>query len=151
MEIQRSDHPVLFLSKREKARILGAVRAAELQTSGEIRVHLESTIDGDPLAYATVVFERLGMRQTAAHNGVLIFLAVTSRQFVVLGDEGINAVVPANFWDDVIAEMSNHFHGDRFADGIVAAIHRIGEKLRAYFPYQADDRNELSDEISYGR
>lgn len=142
---------MLFFSAREKVRIVQAIHEAEQQTSGEMRVHVESRITGDAVAHTQRLFTQLGMHATDARNGVLIVLAVATHQVVVVGDDGINAVVPAGFWDDVIAVMTQHFREDRFADGLVAAIHRIGEKLQNFFPGTTRDLNELPDEISYSR
>lgn len=142
---------MMFFSAREKARIVQAIRGAEQQTSGEIRVHVESRITGDALVHTQQRFTQLGMHATDARNGVLIVLAVATHQVVVVGDDGINAVVPPGFWDDVIVVMTAHFREDRFADGLVAAIRRVGEKLQHFFPGKTRDLNELPDEISYSR
>jgi uncharacterized membrane protein len=89
------------------------------------------------------------MTKTAQRNGVLIFLAIKDKKFAVLGDVGINEKVPEGFWNDVVGIMAEHFRKNKFAEGISEATIRIGEKLKAYFPHQADDKNELSDNISY--
>ena len=90
------------------------------------------------------------MHQTAARNGTLIYLAVNDEKFAIFGDAGINEKVPDDFWYDVRDVMSNHFSENQFVDGIVAGIAMIGEKLKAFFPYQEDDVNELPDDISIG-
>ncbi len=151
MKVQRSCEPLLFFSKREKARIVDAIRAAERCTSGEIRVHLESRCAGEPIAHAAALMENLGMRRTAARNGVLILLAVATHQVVICADDAINAVVPPTYWDERVAEMTAAFRDDRFADGLAAAIDAIGQQLQQHFPYDHRDVNELPDEISYSR
>jgi len=149
MKIERSKNPGLFFSSKEKGRIVRAVQNAEKNTSGEIRVHLERKAKEDILAHACREFDRLGMNKTAERNGVLIFMGVHSKRFAIWADQGINDKVPANFWKDIVQAMERAFAEDRFADGIEGAILTIGEKLRAYFPYQREDINELPDEISY--
>jgi len=149
MRITRSKDPFLFFSKSEKKSIVSAVQQAEKNTSGEIRVHLERKVSPDIMAHAQKEFERLGMVRTEARNGVLIFIGVQSRRFAILGDQGINEKTPSGFWDEIVQIMTSHFKEDRFADGITAAVIKIGEKLSASFPYQRDDINELPDEISF--
>ncbi len=139
-----------FFTKEEQKQIVAAIQAAEKETSGEIRLHLESRCKGDPLQRAILIFQKLKMHQTKQRNGTLIYLAVKDRKFAIFGDEGINKVVPENFWEDVKEIMRDHFSKGEFLQGILAGIERIGEKLKTYFPYQQDDVNELSDEISMG-
>ena len=156
MTNQRSDIPRRFFAKAEQQLIVDAIAAAELQTSGEIRFHLErdvpakAPVDGDPYLQARRIFDKLGMHQTAARNGVLVYMAVRSRKFAVVGDEELHTRVGDDFWTDVVETMAGHFAKDRFAEGIEAGVGLIGEKLREHFPYQDDDVNELPDEISYG-
>ena len=142
---------VRFFNKDEEARIVGAIREAERATSGEIRVHVEVGARKPALQVAQRLFHELGMDETQDRNGVLILLAVDRREFAILGDEGINQVVPADFWDAERDLMQEHFRRGDFATGIELAIQQIGANLKAYFPYQSDDVNELPDEISYNR
>ncbi len=139
-----------LLSKKEQQRIVEAIREAEHQTSGEIRVHVESRCPGDPLERAKEVFVQLNMHQTAERNGVIIYLALKDRKLAIWGDKGINEKVPDNFWEDVKERMITRFKNGQFTDGLVEGIGMIGEKLRTYFPYQQGDVNELSDEVSLG-
>jgi len=145
----RSGDPFLFFSDREKKQIVASIQEAEMNTSGEIRVHLERKADPDIISHAGREFERLGMTKTKDHNGILIFLGIRSKRFALLGDRGINEKVPEGFWDDIVRKMAGHFHNDEFADGISEAVLLIGERLREFFPYQRDDINELPDEISF--
>ena len=145
----RITYPVFFFSRKEKKQILAAVQAAEKNTSGEIRVHLEYITRGPVYGHAQKVFQRIGMTKTAHRNGVLIFLATGNKKFAVLGDVGINEKVPEGFWNDVVGIMQEYFKRNKFAEGISEAILRIGEKLKKYFPHQANDKNELPDNISY--
>jgi uncharacterized membrane protein len=140
---------VRFFDKDEEARIVAAIRQAERATSGEIRVHVEVGARQPALEVAKRTFRELGMDQTADRNGVLILLAVDRREFAILGDEGINKVVPKDFWSEERDLMQRHFKAGEFATGIELAIQQIGARLKQYFPYQTDDVNELPDEISY--
>jgi uncharacterized membrane protein len=139
-----------FFSEGERKRIVEAIAAAEKNTSGEIRVHLENNAKPNALDKATMLFQKLGINKTELHNGVLIFLAVKDRQFAIVGDEGIHKVVPADFWDSVRNIMQEHFKKGQFADGLCAGISMTGTKLKEFFPHQDDNVNELSDEISFG-
>lgn len=139
-----------FLSPQEQTEILNAVREAEKNTSGEIRVHLERSVEGEVLDRAAYIFKKLGMHKTEKRNGVLFYLAVNSRKFAVIGDAGINQVVPEGFWDQVIEMVRTRFSEDRYGEGLAEGIRMAGEHLRAHFPYLIGDVNELSDEISFG-
>lgn len=138
-----------FFTKEQKEDIKFAIKDAELDTSGEIRVHIELDCKLDPVKRALFVFNRLKMNQTECHNGVLIYLAVQSRKFAIIGDEGINRVVPQNFWEDVKTNMLIHFREEDFSKGIVSSIQMVGEKLKSQFPHLRDDVNELTDDISF--
>jgi len=140
---------MLFFSKKEKKQIEKAIQDAEMNTSGEIRVHLERKAKADILSHAAEMFQKMGMTKTEAHNGVLFFMGVQSRRFAIIGDAGINEKVPPHFWNDIVEPMAQRFKEDEFADGLSEAILKIGEKLKEYFPYHRADINELPDEISY--
>ena len=144
-------NPDKFFSTEEKEKIVKAIEEAETNTSGEIRVHLESDLKGDVLDRAAYIFERLEIQKTALRNGVLFYLAVNSRKFAILGDAGINEKVPANFWDIIKEKMGTHFRQGDFVAGLCEGIIMAGEQLKAHFPHQKDDINELSDEISFGK
>jgi uncharacterized membrane protein len=139
-----------FFSAEEQENISLAVQNAELDTSGEIRVHIENVCSGEVLDRASFIFRKLGMDKTELRNGVLIYLAVKNRKFAIIGDSGINKVVPGNFWDDIKHKMLNHFRNDEFEAGLRNAISSVGEQLKTYFPHKKDDVNELPDEISFG-
>lgn len=141
----------LFISKAEQALIVKAIESAELNTSGEIRVHIESSCKSDPVERAIFIFNKLKMFQTKERNGVLIYIAFKSRKFAIIGDTGINAKVSANFWDDVKAKLLNYLALGDIVSGLTLAILMSGEKLKEYFPYQTDDTNEQSNEISFGK
>ena len=139
-----------FLTPQERERVKAAIAQAEHATSGELRVHLEDRCEEDVLDHAAFIFDELGMHRTAARNGVLIYVSVGDHRLAVIGDAGINAVVPPNFWNDVLGVLRLHFAAGRHAEGLCEAAHMVGQKLKAHFPRQRDDRNELSDEISIG-
>lgn len=136
-----------FLSQIDHDRIVGAIQNAEQQTSGEIRVHVQRRAGANIRVFAEKTFERLGMTRTALRNGVLLFIATEPRQFVILGDRGIDEKVPAGFWDEIAAKLTIRFKNGQFTDGIVEAIGAAGEHLKAYFPRAGGDVNELPDEI----
>jgi uncharacterized membrane protein len=139
-----------FFSKDQKETILNAIREAELNTSGEIRVHIENECEEDVLDRAAFLFGKLKMDQTAQRNGVLFYLAIASRKFAILGDSGINQCVPENFWNEIKEDMAAHFANNEFTEGLTEGIRMAGNSLKEYFPYRTDDVNELSDEISFG-
>lgn len=139
-----------FLSETEEQAITKAIGEAEDKTSGEIRVHLETRCKAEPLDRALEVYYTLGMEKTRDKNGVLIYIATEDHKLAILGDEGINKAVGANFWDAELELMRTHFRQNAFAEGIEKAIHDVGEKLKAFFPIQSDDKDELSNEISVG-
>ena len=138
-----------ILNREEDRRVVEAIKQAELNTSGEIKVHIENHCRGDVEKRSLVVFNKLKLNESQLRDGVLVYLAVKVRKFAILGDEGINKVVEDGFWNDVKDLMLSHFKEGRFTEGLEAGIQRCGEKLKAYFPYQSDDINEIPDDISY--
>jgi uncharacterized membrane protein len=139
-----------MLSNTEQQQVAAAIAAAEKNTSGELRVHLEKVCTEDPVQRAIAVFEKLGMQRTAARNGVLIYVALQSNQLAIIGDKGINEKVPSDFWDSTRDLMIQHFKEGQITIGLCAAISEAGKQLAAYFPYQDNDQNELSNDISFG-
>ena len=140
-----------FFTKEQQAQILASVKEAEKATSGEIRVHIETSFTGDVLDRAAWIFGKLGMHKTAARNGVLFYLAVSDRKFAIIGDAGINAKVPAGFWDEISLLLQKNFKESKFAEGLSEGIILAGKQLKTHFPYSKDDVNELSDEISFDK
>jgi uncharacterized membrane protein len=138
-----------FLNMLDQPRITAAIGAAERETSGEIRVHIQPKArGGEPRYVAERTFERLGMTKTALRNGVLLFIASEERSFVILGDKGIDEKVPERFWDEIAAKLAFRFRSGEFTEGIVEAITAAGQQLKTYFPRAEGDVNELSDEIN---
>ena len=139
-----------FLTKEDEQAIVEAIRMAEKVTSGEIRVHIEKTTSKVPFDRALEVFHELKMDETHLKNGVLIYLAVADKKFVICGDQGINEVVPVDFWDSTKDIMATQFKTGNFKQGLIDGIVKAGEQLRHHFPYEEGDMNELSNEISKG-
>jgi uncharacterized membrane protein len=139
-----------FLTKVEEEEIISAIKTAEKNTSGEIRVHIEASSKKEHYERALEVFYLLEMNNTKDANAVLIYVAVNDKKFVIYGDKGINSVVPKDFWDTTKNVIQNHFKTGNFKQGIVDGILKAGEELQDHFPYQTDDENELSNEISKG-
>jgi uncharacterized membrane protein len=137
-----------MINQVENDLIVTAIQKAEMQTSGEIRVHIDQKCASDPVKRAVQVFEKLGMHKTDLRNGVLIYVSFSDRKLAIIGDQGIDSVVPADFWMSTKDKMIHHFKENRFADGIIAAIAEAGEQLKKFFPYMENDENELSNEIS---
>ena len=139
-----------FLTQEEEQEIVEAIRVAEKNTSGEIRVHLEKKTSIDAYERAMEVFHLLKMDETELKNGVLIYLAVKDKTFVICGDKGINDVVANDFWDCTRDIMVNHFKSGNYKQGLIDGIINAGEQLQKHFPYLDGDTNELSNEISKG-
>jgi uncharacterized membrane protein len=136
-----------FLAQLDQQKIVDAIAAAEMMTSGELRVHVQPKARGVIRNVAERTFERLGMTKTALRNGVLLFIASEEQQFVILGDRGIDEKVPAGFWDEIAAKLADGFKAGAFTESIVEALRSAGEQLRQYFPRAADDVNELANDI----
>jgi uncharacterized membrane protein len=142
--------PSQFFNSDQKNLIREAISNAEKDTSGEIRVHIEKHCKADVLDRGAYLFEKLRMHKTERRNGVLFYLAVDDHKFAILGDAGINAVTPEDFWDNIKEKMQEEFIAGRFVDGLVWGIREAGLQLKEHFPFQDDDVNELPDDISFG-
>lgn len=138
-----------FLSVEECRNVVDAIVEAENNCSGEIRVNIAKNAGENVLESAVNVFYKLEMDKTLKKNGVLFFIASEDRRFAVIGDDGINNVVPENFWNDVCSLMVEHFKKEAFGDGLVAGIRKCGEKLAEFFPPVDNDIDELPNEIAY--
>lgn len=139
-----------FLTPHDEQEIVDAIKKAEKNTSGEIRVHIEASTTLDHYERALEVFHLLEMNTTKDQNGVLIYVAVHDHKFVICGDKGINEVVPNGFWSTTKEIMQAHFKQGNFKQGLIDGILKAGEELKAHFPWQVDDENELSNQISKG-
>ncbi len=139
-----------FLTADEEQEIIAAIRVAEKNTSGEIRVHLEKTSKIDVFDRAMEVFHFLKMDNTKQQNGVLIYVAVEDRNFVIFGDKGINEVVSSDFWDSTRNAIQSQFKKGNFKQGLIDGILKAGKALENHFPWEHTDKNELPDTISKG-
>ncbi|MCF6223656.1 MAG: TPM domain-containing protein [Flavobacteriaceae bacterium] len=139
-----------FLTKEDEQKIVKAIQEAETETSGEIRVHLENDLKEDCLEHAKEIFHLLHMDETKDKNGVLFYVAVKAKQFAIVGDSEIDKVVPDDFWESVKNTVTSEFTKGNKVNGLRLGILEAGKKLKRFFPYQKEDENELSDEISKG-
>ena len=139
-----------FLSNSEEEAIINSIREAEKNTSGEIRVHIEQNCKGDVYEHAMEVFHYLKMDNTKEQNGVLIYVAVDKRTFVIYGDKGINDAVSTNFWNTTRDTIAFHFKNGEFSQGLIEGITKAGEELSKHFPWLHGDANELDNSISKG-
>ncbi len=139
-----------FFTQAQQDLIVQAIREAETNTSGEIKVHIEKECAGDVMQRAKEVFLYLKLHETALHNGVLFYLALESHKFAILGDAGIDKAVPANFWQQIKEDMRTQFKKGLITEALCQGIIMAGQQLRAHFPFQTGDTNELSDDISFG-
>ncbi len=140
-----------FFTPEQQEVIVRAIGEAEHSTSGEIRIHVETSCKANVLDEAAWLFKKAGMDKTADRNGVLIYLALKERSFAIIGDTGINAVVPPGFWDSIRDLMQQRFSEGRFAEGLAEGVLMAGEKLKEHFPVAIDDINELPDAISFDK
>jgi len=140
-----------FFTEAQKTQIVEAIKTAENNTSGEVRVHIESVCKDDVLDRASQVFAKLEMHKTELRNGVLIYLAIETRTFAIIGDSGINQVVPTGFWDSTKDLMISYFKTGDYAQGLIQGILKAGEQLKTHFAHQENDVNELPDDISFGK
>lgn len=145
MEIKAST----FFTREEQIQIHDAIKEAEGETSGEIRVHLETKLSGNVLDRAAWIFKRLKMHETENRNGVLFYFAVQNKEFAIIGDGGINSKVSDDFWDKIKNTLQNHFRNGKYTEGLIEGVLMAGMQLKEHFPHDKNDKNELPDEISF--
>jgi uncharacterized membrane protein len=138
-----------LFNEDEQQLIQKAIEGAEKHTSGEVRVCVEKTCSEDVLHRAVKYFHKLGMYHTRHRNGVLIYLATVDRKFAIIGDKGIDKVVPENFWDSTKDLMLQHFKQGDLVEGLSLGIGLAGGQLAQYFPAEENKTNELSDDIAF--
>jgi uncharacterized membrane protein len=138
-----------FFTRAQQEAIVRAIGEAEHATSGEIHVHIETSCKADVLDEAAWLFKKVGMQKTADRNGVLIYLALKERKFAIIGDTGINSVVPLGFWDNIRDHMKQRFSENLFTEGLAEGIIMAGMLLKEHFPHTKDDVNEITDTISF--
>lgn len=142
-----------FLRRLDIPAVERSIGRAEARTSGEVRVSVAGFFIGDGRRFAARAFQRLGMQATQHRNGVLLVIAPARRQFVVVGDEGINSRVPDKFWAGIADKVSARFRAGQFTEGVIEAVDEIGAALARHYPIDADQQNpnELPDTIDVGR
>lgn len=145
MEIKAST----FFTKEQQEQIRDAIKEAEKETSGEIRVHIETSFKGNVLDRASWIFKKIGMHTTDDRNGVLFYLAIRNKEFAIIGDAGINSKVQKTFWDNIKGILQKQFKSEKFTEGLIEGILLAGRQLKEHFPHSKDDINELPDEISF--
>ncbi len=140
-----------FFTKTQQEQIVEAIRLAEDNTSGEIKVHVEQRCpQPDVLERAKEVFVTLNLNKTQSRNGVLVYLSIDDRKFAILGDQGIDSRLPGEFWQNTKDTMRSYFQRGELVEGLSEGIRMVGEQLKQLFPYQQNDINELPDDISFG-
>ncbi|MES2830276.1 MAG: TPM domain-containing protein [Bacteroidota bacterium] len=138
-----------IFTEEQQEQIAAAIAEAEKATSGEIRIAIDKHCEGDAFERATSYFAELGMDKTSRHNGVLIYLAHADHKFAIIGDRGIDRVVPDDFWETTKVAMQAHFASGNLAQGIIAGVMLAGEKLATFFPFENGDINELPNEVVF--
>ena len=138
-----------FFTAVEQQQIVEAIREAERNTSGEIRVHIDNFCFGSVVKQAHKLFQKMGMIETAERNGILIYIAVLSHKIAIVGDEGIHQKLGKEYWDSIVKEIVDAFSHHKNADGLVKGIINCGHQLKIHFPNLANDKNELNDSISF--
>ena len=142
-----------LFTETEKQQVVESIQAAEKQTSGEIRVFVESHCRFvNPVDRAIEIFTGLKMEKTDARNAVLVYVALKDRQLALFGDKGIHEKVGTAFWNEKVKLILSHFNKANYAEGIAQVVTEIGEALYTHFPYDKDtDKNELPDDIVFGK
>jgi uncharacterized membrane protein len=140
-----------ILQPKQQENIIAAISEAEKMTSGEIKVHLEAICtSGDAYARAKEVFEYLSLHKTALRNGVLIYIAYEDRKFAILGDKGVDKKIGPEFWDSTAVILKKHLVQDQYETAIIESVLEAGKQLKKHFPIGKNDKNEISDELSFG-
>ncbi|CAN5266354.1 TPM domain-containing protein [soil metagenome] len=145
--------PKEFFTPTQKEKILKAIEHSEHNTSGEVRVYVESHCAYvDPIDRAIEIFYTLKMESTQLKNAVLVYVAMKDKQLAIYADEGIYKKAGSSFWKEEVQKMLSHFNKADYADGIATVVNEIGEALHTHFPFDATtDKNELPDDIVFGR
>lgn len=138
-----------FFTADEQQQVIDAIREAERNTSGEIRVHIDNFCFGSALKKAKKIFFKLRMQHTSDRNGILIYIAVISHKIAVVGDKGIHQKLDTIYWDNIVKGIIDGFRHQKKAEGLTKGIIECGLQLKTFFPAQADDKNELNDSISF--
>ncbi|MGN6339486.1 MAG: TPM domain-containing protein [Ginsengibacter sp.] len=142
-----------FFTEEQNEKIVNAIRDAEMQTSGEVRIFVENRCKYvDALDRAKQLFDNLEMGRTELRNGVLFYIAIKDRQLAIYADEGIHKAAGPDYWKNSVKDILSVFSKENITEGIIASISKIGQALKTYFPYEKEiDKNELPDEIVFGK
>jgi uncharacterized membrane protein len=144
--------PVQYFTAAEMEAIVQAIRAAEKQTSGEVRVFIESRCSYvDPVERAKEIFFELKMEKTKDRNAVLLYIAMRDRQLALFADEGIYEKCGQAYWEMEVKVMLQNFKDNAIAKGIIDCVSHVGQTLKEKFPFEKTDKNELPDEIIFGK
>jgi uncharacterized membrane protein len=138
-----------FFNEREQKLVMDAIEQAEKKTSGEIRVHVENFCFGNEVSRAFKVFKKLKMNETKERNGILIYIAVMSHKVAIVGDAGIHEKLGKEYWDKIVEHLINQFRANHKGEGLAASIIECGHQLSHFFPWNGDDKDELTNTISY--
>lgn len=142
-----------IFSETETGQLVNAIRDAELQTSGEVRVYVERRCKYvDAIDRARQIFDGLEMEKTKLRNGVLFYLASEDRQLAIFADKGIHKAAGSEYWQQTLDRLINTIRTKDLVSGLCTAIREIGITLSEHFPYEKDtDKNELPDDIVFGK
>ena len=142
-----------FFSAKDKEQIVQAIRLAEKETSGEIRIYIESkNAYMDAIDRAAEIFFKLKMQETEHRNAVLLYIAMDHHELALFADEGIYKKAGKEYWDNAVKNMLSQFTKEDISNGIEQCIAQIGQTLKEKFPYiPTEDKNELPDEIVFGK
>ncbi|MBF0298131.1 MAG: hypothetical protein HQK51_05390 [Oligoflexia bacterium] len=96
---------------------------------------------------AIMAFYQNCLYNTRSQTGILIFISILERQVFILGDRGINQKIPPGFWNTLTQELVSGIRQGKAGESICRIIEKCGHELAKHFPYLADDKNELSDNL----
>lgn len=130
---------------------MDAIAHAETKTSGQIRLFIEDTCNGDVLDRAAFIFKELKLHHAKHRHNVLFYVALESQKFAILGDAGIHSKVKPDFWDAIKQEMKEHFSKNDLVNGLIQGINMAGDALQKHFPHHKGDKTALPDEIVFGK
>jgi putative membrane protein len=98
-------------------------------------------------AHAVELFKVGAERRTTGRTGILIYLSMRERRAEIVADEAIASKVSPEVWGEAMAAMLAHIKDGRIADGMVAAVERVGKVLAEHLPRETNDVNELPDRL----
>jgi uncharacterized membrane protein len=142
------------VSERTLDAVAGAVDEAESMTSGEIVVRIVHGLLPLEKARPRAIraFRELGCHETRLRNAVLLFVIMKKRRFEIVADEGIEARVERETWEELASWIGREIQRLGFERGLCAGVRRIGRVLAEHFPRAPgdEDENELADRPTAG-